>query len=201
MGRKMVDITNKKYNHLKVIKLDHRDDKGILYWLCECDCGNRKVVNGNSLKNGNIKACGCLQGGKTKYKYSNKKIYKKWQHMISRCENKNDISFKNYGARGIKVCNEWKNYDVFAKWSLDNGFKENLELDRIDVNGNYEPNNCRYITNLENRRNKRNTLRYDYKGKNLTLKEIADINNISYRTLWKRMKNNNYNLCKCLEEV
>lgn len=188
MGRKRIDLTGKKYNHLTVIKLDHVGKRGVGYWLCQCDCGNKKVVNGHAMKNGSIKACGCLQGSLLKYQYSNKKIYKKWQHMISRCNNSKDISFKNYGGRGIKVCNEWLEYDNFAKWSLENGFKEGLELDRIDVNGDYEPNNCRYITQLENRRNKRRTLKYEYNGQEMTLKEISELIGVAYATLWKRIK-------------
>lgn len=197
MGRKLIDITGKKFNHLEVIKLDH-EKNGVRYWLCKCDCGNNKVINGDKIKRGEVKACGCLRGKKTKYNYQNKKLYKKWQHMMSRCYNENDISYKNYGGRGIKVCNKWKNYDEFAKWSLTHGYSENLEIDRINVNGSYSPRNCRYITNLENKRNRRITLKYNYNGQLLTLKEIADINNIQYKTLWSRMKKNNQNLKKCL---
>lgn len=199
MGRKINDLTGKKYNQLEVIKLDHIDKNHTCYWLCKCDCGNFKVINGNKIKNGNTKACGCMRGKTTKYNNQNKKLYKKWQHMISRCYNKNDVSYKNYGERGIKVCEEWKDYDNFALWSIHNGYSESLEIDRINVNGNYEPKNCRYITNLANRRNKRNTLKYQYNGKILTLKEIAEMLNLEYKTLWSRMKRNNYDLKKSIE--
>ena len=92
------------------------------------------------------------------------------------------------------MCSEWLDYDNFAKWSLENGFNEGLELDRIDTNKGYNPSNCRYVTRLENSRNKRKSLRFDYKGKNLSLMEIAKLNNIEYKTLWQRLKKNNYNL-------
>lgn len=125
--------------------------------------------------------------GKKEHKIKNKKLYKKWWHIINRCNNEKDISYSNYGARGIKVCDNWLDYDNFAKWSLENGYAEGLEIDRINCNGNYEPNNCRYVSRLINSRNKRNTLKYLYQGKEKTLKEIAEQNNISYKLLWQRI--------------
>lgn len=195
MGRPLIDLTGKKYNKLKVLCLDkEKSSSQKKYWICECECGNIKSIQGGKLKNGTIKACGCMQGGIPKYKIQNPKLYKKWNHMKSRCFNTKDISYKNYGLRGIKVCSEWLDYDNFAKWSLENGFNESLELDRIDTNKGYNPSNCRYVTRLENSRNKRKSLRFDYKGKNLSLMEIAKLNNIEYKTLWQRLKKNNYNL-------
>lgn len=188
MGRKVVDLTGKKFNMLKVLKLAYIKDKKVCYWLCECDCGNRKIINGNDIKSGNTKACGCQKGKLTKYKIQNKKLYKKWQHMKDRCYKEKDVSYKNYGARGIKVCEEWKDFDNFAKWSLNNGYSEELELDRIDPNKGYYPSNCRYITKLENIRNRRITLKYDYNGEVLTLKELATKYNIPYKTLWARIR-------------
>lgn len=192
MGRKLIDLSGNKYGKLEVIELDvTKSTPNKHYWICRCECGNYKSVDGNKLKNGTIKGCGCLRGKITKYQIQNKKLYKKWLHMKSRCLNEKDISFKNYGARGIKVCNEWLDYNNFAKWSLENGFKEELELDRINTNGNYEPSNCRYITSLENRRNRRVTRKAVYEGKVMTLKEIAEIKNIKYQTLWAREKRKN----------
>ena len=195
MGRPLIDLTGKKFNKLTVLKLDtDRSNTRVKYWICKCDCGNIKSIEGSRLKNGTTKACGCLQGGIPKYKIQNKKLYKKWGHMKSRCYNQKDISYKNYGLRGIKVCTEWLNYNNFAEWSLKNGFEEGLELDRIDTNDNYKPSNCRYISRLENSRNRRKSLRFNYKDKNLSLMEIAELENISYKTLWKRLKDNNYDI-------
>lgn len=199
MGRKLIDLTNKKFNKLKVIELDkERSNSRVHYWICKCDCGNIKSIETQKLKKGYIKACGCMKGHNTKYKVQDKKMYKKWLHMKDRCYNINDVSYKNYGKRGITVCEEWKNYDNFAEWSLKNGYKPNLELDRINVNGNYEPNNCRYVTRLINSRNKRNTLKFVYKDKLMTLKEIAEMNNISYKLLWQRINRDKLDLKKAL---
>lgn len=196
MGRRLIDISGKKYNHLTVLYHDvERSTNKKHFWICKCDCGKIKSIEGARLKNGETKACGCLRGGVPKYKTVNKKLYKKWSHMKDRCYSKNDISYKNYGARGIKVCDEWlENFDNFAEWSLKNGYNEKLELDRINVNGNYEPNNCRYVSRLVNSRNKRNTLKYEYDGKQLTLKEIAEINNIQYKLLWQRINRDKLSL-------
>lgn len=112
MGRKIVDLVGKRFGKLEVLELSEiRGTKRVCYWLCKCDCGNTKVINGNSLKNGSIKACGCLRGKKSKYSIKNMKLYKKWSHMLSRCNSEKDISYKNYGARGIKVCDEWYNFE------------------------------------------------------------------------------------------
>lgn len=131
----------------------------------------------------------------------NPKLYKKWWHMINRCNNSKDISFKNYGMRGIKVCEEWLDFRNFEKWSLQNNFNDNLELDRIDSNGNYEPSNCRFITRLENSRNRRITLKYQYKGKRTTLKEIADLEEIKYKTLWQKIHRDKLTLEQALRNT
>jgi hypothetical protein len=194
MGRKLIDVSGNVYGKFTVIKYDkEKSTPKKHYWVCRCECGNIKSVNIDNLKNGSIKACGCLKGQNSKkYLIQNKKLYKKWQHMKSRCLNKNDISYKNYGARGIKVCDEWLNYNNFANWSLNNGFDEKLELDRINVNGNYEPSNCRYVCRLINSRNKRDSKKYLYNGKIMSLKEIAISNNIEYKTLWKRLHSKDF---------
>ena len=103
--------------------------------------------------------------------------------MVSRCENETVNCYKNYGGRGIKVCNEWKeDYMSFRNWALNNGFELGLELDRIDVNGNYSPENCRWITRKENSNNKRNTVRVE----GIPLAEISDTYNLDYKMLWSK---------------
>ncbi len=199
MGRKVVDLSGEKFGKLEVLKLAYIKNKRTCYWLCKCECGNTKVINGDSLKKGDIKACGCLRGKGSKYSIQDKKIYKKWSHMLSRCNNPKDISYKNYGGRGIKVCKEWFDYENFAKWSIENGYSENLELDRINTNGDYSPDNCRYITRLENSRNKRKTLKFCYKGEELTLKQLADKYEINYKILWQRIRRSKMTIEKAIE--
>ena len=111
--------------------------------------------------------------------------------MMSRCYNANDISYKNYGGRGIGVCEEWKNYDTFYEWSINNGYKEGLEIDRIDVNFNYCPSNCRYVSRLVNANNKQNTKYYIYKNKITCLSDIAKDLGIDRKLLWQKITRDN----------
>lgn len=185
MPRKAFDYTGQRFNKLVAVKrVEYKKGN---WWLFKCDCGNEKVINIENVKRGDTKACGCLKGGKSKYKNVNHPIYKRWWHMINRCENKKDISYKNYGAIGIKVCEEWHDFDNFYEWAVSNGFDTNLELDRIDVNGNYEANNCRFIPRTVNARNKRDSLIYEYQGVKKPLAQIAEENGISYKVLWQRL--------------
>lgn len=134
-----------------------------LYYLCECECGNKTIISTSNI--GKTKSCGCKRldaslrsthGFASHKKYD--KLYHTWNGMKYRCYNKKGKNYKNYGARGIKVCDEWlRDFMAFREWSLANGFAENLTIDRIDVDGNYEPDNCRWVTVAEQNRNKTTT--------------------------------------------
>lgn len=145
----------------------------VVRYLCKCDCGNKKEVDKCHLTSGKILSCGCfhkeqLGNARRKHGYSHKeRLYKVWLDMKDRCLNPNNKHYKSYGGRGITICREWQqNYLDFRNWCITHGYKEeiresgrnNLTIDRIDVNGNYEPKNCRFITNKENCLNKRDTL-------------------------------------------
>ena len=135
------------------------------YWLCQCDCGNKKVVSDGNIGR-NIFSCGCLRNssiprthGFASHKHYDK-LYHTWIAIKYRCYNPNSKDYKHYGARGITICDEWKNdFMVFREWCLNNGFANNLTIDRINVNGNYEPSNCRWTTIAEQNRNKTTTKR------------------------------------------
>ncbi|MBQ8765415.1 MAG: AP2 domain-containing protein [Clostridia bacterium] len=147
----IIDLTGKNFGRLTVlgpaprpknIKDTHK------YWECECTCGNQTVVNGRSLRQGQTRSCGCLQKEKIKkHTMSYTKLYKKYDSMKQRCTNPNNVAFQHYGGRGIKICSEWlgeSGFQNFAEWSLANGYSDDLSIDRIDVDGNYEPSNCRF---------------------------------------------------------
>ena len=106
---------------------------------------------------------------------------------MGRCYKPSYISYPNYGGRGIKVCEAWHNYDVFAKWAYENGYKKELEIDRIDVNGDYEPSNCRFVTKTQNVRNRRTTPMFVYKGTEKSLGEICEENELNYKIVWQRI--------------
>ena len=130
------------------------------YFLCECVCGNKKVVSSANIGHG-TKSCGCKRFGVPKtHGYASHKrydnLYHIWNGMKFRCENPNSKDYKHYGQRGIKINDEWRHdFLSFRKWSLEHGYQVGLTIDRIDVDGNYEPSNCRWITREENNRNKR----------------------------------------------
>lgn len=165
-------------------------------WLCKCECGNTTICTTAHLNSGHTKSCGCYvketsrqNGLKQKHGLKNTKIYRVWAQMKTRCYNPKHENFDCYGGRGITVCDEWKNdFQSFYDWAMSNGYKEGLTIDRIDVNGNYEPSNCRWITIKEQCQNKRNTLFVTYKGIRKTLVEWSVITGIKYQTLVYRHK-------------
>lgn len=176
--RKTIDLTGEKFGRLTVIKRaeDVISDKGVRTkcWECICDCGNKVIVRQAGLRRGTTKSCGCLHREITgnmsrKHGLSNNcgRLYPLWKSIKYRCYCKTSKDYKNYGARGIVMCDEWKNdFKSFYDWAISNGYNEEktdkglniLTIDRIDVNGNYEPSNCRFITNAEQAKNKRNSI-------------------------------------------
>lgn len=190
---KVIDLTGQKFNRLLVIE-PARTKSGKFAWKCKCDCGKFVIVKGFELKNGGTKSCGCYKNDiarkrLTKHGLSRTKLRSILTSIHSRCENPNHISYKNYGGRGISVCKEWiEDFSAFYEWAINNGYKENLQIDRINNDGNYEPNNCRFVTQKENLMNKRNTLVYAYDGKEKTLQEWAIESGIEYRRLRSRIK-------------
>lgn len=191
------DITNKKFNKLTALELKYKKqnyDKNNKksgnreYWLCKCDCGNEVIVEKFHLVHGQIKSCGCLKGGKLTHGLANTRIYKIWGYIKNRCQNNNNTVYKYYGLRGIKVCEEWQKFEPFYEWAINSGYNEQLTIERIDVNGNYEPNNCTWITQKEQANNKRNNHFITYNNETHTIADWAKLYNISYKMLFKRLK-------------
>ncbi len=206
------DLTGEKIGKLYIIKrvdnLLKENKKPITRWLCQCECGTFKIVRGDALGR-RTNSCGCLKKKLNKQKrvddpVKSKRLYRIWCCMKNRCYNKNSKAYKNYGGRGIKVCDEWlNNFRTFEKWSLENDYKEELTIDRIDNNGIYEPSNCRWITRQSQNKNKRNNIYITYNGEKMLLKDYATKNNLNYKVLhYKYLKskkeNKNYELPKSL---
>lgn len=191
-----VDMTGERYGKLVVLKRGKRNDKRGLYeWICQCDCGNIKSVVGKDMKNGNTNSCGCMSsrnfaGERTKtHGMSNDKLYNVWRSMKSRCTLPSQKSYKDYGGRGITVCEEWVNdFVCFYEWSVDNGYKDGLTIDRIDNDGNYEPTNCKWSTRTEQQKNKRNTKLYTVFGIVGNKTELVRHFGISRTTLRRRIE-------------
>lgn len=135
------------------------------YFLCRCTCGNEKVIAMGALRKGVTVSCGCYQSEvkhspkpikqSENHPYMNTRLYKIWVGMRRRCYKPNNRAYKWYGSRGISICKEWDRFLNFRLWALENGYNETLTIDRINVNGNYEPDNCRWITIQEQQKNRR----------------------------------------------
>jgi hypothetical protein len=192
MPNRLKDLTGKRFSRLLVVERDNRPEKKGTWWICRCDCGNTKSINGELLKRGKIKACGCLRGTCTPRKYKNSegrpRLYKVWWHMINRCKNMRDISYPNYGGRGITVCGEWEDFDKFAEWALKTGYEDDKEIDRIRVNEGYSERNCRWVSRAENSKNKRNTVYLPLNGNPVSLCNLSEMAGISRKLLWQKIK-------------
>lgn len=192
------NLIGKKYSLLTVLEEAYVKN-GKKYWKCICDCGNISYRTTTELVTQEIKSCGCLKKNKLPIKIKGTRLYRIWSGMKRRCNNISDREYKYYGGRGIKVCNEWNNSSyVFYNWAMTNGYKDNLTLDRIDVNGNYEPNNCRWVTWKVQENNRRNNDFIEYNGEKHTLKEWSEILsiNISQSVLWSRIRKYNWSIEK-----
>ncbi len=158
------DLTGRKYGKLTVIKVDHVSAGGNKQYLCKCDCGNTNVADGGNLKRGLVKSCGCTRlryiPKRITHGYSSTRLYHVWSGMKSRCFNKKNERYEDYDGRGITICPEWLYFENFRDWAYANGYDENAEwgectIERKDVNGNYEPSNCEWITIQQQQLNKR----------------------------------------------
>lgn len=177
--------TGEKINRLKLIKYTS-NGKGIFL----CECGTVKEISRYNVERGAVKSCGCLfkeHPNNTKHSGSRTRLYIIWKGIRQRCNNPNCKIYKNYGGRGIKICNEWNDYNNFKEWAINNGYKENLSIDRIDVNGNYTPENCRWTTSKVQANNKRNNRLLTLNGTTKTMSEWSEETGIKVATIWDRL--------------
>lgn len=175
-----LDIEGMRFGRLIAIKpTDKRSGNGGIIWECKCDCGNKAYVSASTLKF-TQKSCGCLMKEKmmkanTTHGKSYNKLYRIWVSLKSRCLNEKSIQYCDYGGRGIKVCGEWiDDFMNFYKWAIENGYKNNLTIDRIDNDGNYEPSNCRWVNRKVQGNNRRNNHYITIDGETKTLQEWGE---------------------------
>jgi hypothetical protein len=183
---RLIDFTGKRFGKLVAIKQVGKNKSGYQLWLCKCDCGGESVVNYHNLKNNHTQSCGCLRRERTIeantiHGLRKTRLYRIWHHMRERCYYPKEKRYAQYGGRGIIVCDEWKNdFQAFYAWAIANGYKEDLSIDRIDVNGNYEPSNCRWVSQKKQCNNTRRNHLITYKGKTQSLAEWCDELKLDY---------------------
>lgn len=186
--KKKVDINGHVYGRLTVLEFSHMA-LNKAHWSCICECGNKGVWTAAALRYGNVSSCGCL-GAEARlasnitHGMKKSKEYRTWRNMKSRCYLISSKDYVHYGLRGISVCDRW--VDSFENFFADMGSAPSLEysIDRIDPNGNYSPENCKWSTKAEQSRNTRNALLFDGKP----LAQIAEETGINYFTLYYRLK-------------
>lgn len=201
------NLIGKTFAYLTVIKEVGVNEEGSVVWLCECVCGNKHEVTSKYLLNGEVTSCGCRrreilkkqsQSSKT-HGMSDCRIYSIWRAMKDRCNNPNNKSYEIYGGKGVTVCEEWNVFENFYRWSIDNGYNNDLTIDRINSNGNYEPVNCRWVNRKIQGNNTSRNHCLTYKGETKTMSEWAEIFGIKYTTLRGRINNYHWTVEKALE--
>lgn len=179
---KFMDLTGLKFGRWTVIEKAEKLNNQIA-WLCECECGNKRIVRGQDLRTGKSKSCGCLKDEKTtkrnlKHGQARTRLYRIWKGLRNRCNNPNNPSYKDYGARGITVCKEWnESFEAFFE-DMSSNYKDNLSIDRIDNNKGYYKENCRWATRKEQNLNTRQNKYIDTPLGRLALSQIEEITGI-----------------------
>ena len=200
---KKINLYGKRFGRWTVLRESGRNKHNHLLWLCKCDCGQESVVLGDSLRKGSSKSCGCLTAEQTakrnlKHGDSKERLYRIWSGMRVRTTNTRRKEYPNYGGRGIKVCDEWQDYQTFKEWALSNGYSNDLSIDRIDVNGDYEPANCRWATDLEQMNNQTSNHLITYGGKTMNISQWAEETGIPRSTISARLFRDGKSIKKAL---
>ena len=194
-GENIIDLTGKRFGRLTVIGIDSKKKGRRKYWICQCDCGTIKSIRSDTLKV--VKSCGCLKREqdilnlkiKTNHGMTHHIAFTIWDAMMNRCYNPKNIGYKNYGGRGIGVCEDWKNVKIFCEWMDENGYDKTLSIERKGVNGNYCPENCYLIPKKEQCFNTRKTRYIEIDGERIpvakTAREVGLEPDLVYER-WKR---------------
>jgi len=203
------DLVGQKFGRLVVLYDTGERKNGNVVWHCKCDCGNEVDRRSDHLTSGATKSCGCYNRERaaevhTTHGMARQRerhpVYLAWHDMLQRCENPNFTTYKDYGGRGIRVCEEWHDAKIFIDWALANGWREGLTIDRINNNGNYEPSNCRWVTRKEQARNKRNNHLITFNEKTQPMAQWAEEVNISVQTLSARINQYHWPIERALTE-
>ena len=193
-----VNLQGKKFGRITVIERGENAKNGTARWLCRCDCGNYKLVRNDKLRYGEVVSCGCYLKEKGRKQLTThgllnelygRELRKSLSAMKYRCNNPHCSQYKNYGARGIKVCEEWEtSFAAFYQWAINHGYKKGLSIDRIDNNKGYSPDNCRWIPLVKQQRNKRNNRLVSFNGKTACVAEWCETTGLTHACIVSRLE-------------
>jgi len=196
----LVDLTGSRFGLLTVISRASNGRCGHVRWICLCDCGNYKIIHGNNLKTGDTNSCGCLHRKIVmRHGKSNRPIYMIWDAMVQRCNNPNNVNYKNYGGRGIIICNRWLKFENFLA-DMGEPPTNKHSIDRIDNNGHYCSKNCRWVTKKQQMRNTRRNSLITYNNKTQCLAAWAEEMGINQNTIFMRL-NRGWSIKKALTTI
>lgn len=187
---KTIDLVGMRFGRLSVIGKTKTKSNRVA-WICKCDCGNETTPMTTSLLKGRTKSCGCFHRDRTaetfrKHGQYNTRLYRIWGNMHQRCSNPKKDNYHLYGAKGVSVCDEWKDFSDFSKWAMENGYSDSLSIDRIETDKGYSPENCRWATPQEQTDNRSCTKLISFNGKTQTIKRWAEETGIPYKNLlWR----------------
>ncbi|MFI9598919.1 hypothetical protein ACIHCX_03390 [Streptomyces sp. NPDC052043] len=187
-----LDLVGQRFGRLLAIEEAGRNAKLDVLWLCRCDCGKDTVKSGSDLRRGGTKSCGCLQREAaarhaTRHGLNDNPLYRRWRNMIDRTSNPKNKAYPDYGGRGIGVCERWKSFDNFAA-DMGPAFSPDLTLDRIDNDGNYEPGNCRWATQIEQQRNRRSNRNITWRGRVMPVAAWSEVLGLKRHLVGQRLR-------------
>lgn len=199
------DLTGMQFGRWTVIRREGSDKYKHPLWMCICECGNESCIAGAALVRGKSLSCGCLQkemlsNKQATHRMSHTKEHKAWLSIKKRCYKKDSQDYSNYGGRGIKVCNRW--LESFENFFEDMGYAPTPKhsIDRIDVNGDYSPENCRWATPKQQANNTRFNKYVIFNGEKMTLHQVADATGVDYLRLWDRYSRRGWELDRAINE-
>ena len=204
---KFKDLTGQRFARLTVVSRAENSKSNQTQWLCKCDCGNEAIVRSASLINGHTKSCGCyndeirkINTDQTTHGLCYTRIYRIWHGIKARCGNKNSKIYRYYGGKGVTLCEEWHDFMNFYNWAMGNGYADDLTIDRIDLNGNYEPSNCRWVDKYTQMNNMSTNKYYMYNGEKMTVPQISRATGVPAYVLQFRLDKLGYSLDKAVNK-